>query len=158
MQVMLKLDVEALGVFSLDNNPNAVEGSTLEEGVLIGRFCLLPDEGYTAAYDKSIAAEAAARVVDDFDSDDFDAAALAVAAVTAGALAADLVALDCSGPDMAGRSGDRLLDTFAFAGDDRMVRHLWSAGRHIVQNGRHVARDTVRARFAAVMARLATVL
>ena len=71
---------------------------------------------------------------------------------------ADLVALDCSGPDMAGRSGDRLLDTFAFAGDDRMVRHLWSAGRHIVQNGRHVARDTVRARFAAVMARLATVL
>lgn len=71
---------------------------------------------------------------------------------------ADLVALDCSGPDMAGRSGDRLLDTFAFASDDRMVRHLWSAGRHIVQNGRHVARDTVRARFAAVMARLATVL
>ena len=80
----------------------------------------------------------------------------------AGAIAvgkwADLVALDCSGPDMAGRMGDRLLDTFAFAGDDRMVRHLWSAGRHIVQDGRHIARDAVRTRFAAVMARLATVL
>ncbi len=71
---------------------------------------------------------------------------------------ADLVALDASGPDMAGRSGDRLLDTFAFAGDDRMVRHLWSAGRHIVQDGRHIARDGVRARFATVMARLASVL
>ena len=80
----------------------------------------------------------------------------------AGAIAvgkwADLVALDCSGPDMAGRVGDRLLDTFAFAGDDRMVRHLWSAGRHIVQDGRHIARDQVRTRFAAVMARLAMVL
>lgn len=63
MQVMLKLDVEALGVFSLDNNPNAVEGSTLGEGVLIGRFCWLPDEGYTAAFDQSVAAEAAARVL-----------------------------------------------------------------------------------------------
>lgn len=80
----------------------------------------------------------------------------------AGAIAvgkwADLVALDCSGPDMAGRRGDRLLDTFAFAGDDRMVSDLWSAGRHIVQAGRHVARDDVRARFGAVMARLAEAL
>jgi len=71
---------------------------------------------------------------------------------------ADLVAIECSGPDMAGRSGDRLLDTFSFAGDDRMVQHLWSAGRHIVQNGRHIARDAVRARFGAVMARLGAVL
>ena len=71
---------------------------------------------------------------------------------------ADLVALDTSGPDMAGRQGDRLLDTFAFAGDDRMVQHLWSAGRHVVQDGRHVARDAIRARFARVMARLAEAL
>lgn len=71
---------------------------------------------------------------------------------------ADLVALDASGPDMAGRKGDRLLDTFAFAGDDRMVRHLWSAGRAIVQDGRHIARDAVQARFGRVMARLAEAL
>ena len=71
---------------------------------------------------------------------------------------ADLVALDASGQDMAGRKGDRLLDTFAFASDDRMVRHVWSAGRHIVQDGHHIARDGVRARFATVMARLASVL
>ena len=71
---------------------------------------------------------------------------------------ADLVALDLTAPDMAGRQGDRLLDSFAFAGDDRMVTDLWSAGRHIVQQGRHVARDTVRARFAGVMERLAAAL
>lgn len=71
---------------------------------------------------------------------------------------ADLVALDASGPDMAGRQGDRVLDTFAFAGDDRMVSEVWSAGRHIVTGGRHVARDAVRARFAAVMARLSEAL
>jgi formimidoylglutamate deiminase len=80
----------------------------------------------------------------------------------AGAIAvgrwADLVALDMTGPDMAGRFGDRVLDTFAFAGDDRMVTDLWSAGRHIVQGGRHIARDSVRARFGAVMARLAQAL
>ena len=68
---------------------------------------------------------------------------------------ADLLALDTSGPDLAGRQGDRILDTFAFAGDTSMVRHLWSAGRHIVQDGRHVAREAVNARFANVMARLA---
>ena len=68
---------------------------------------------------------------------------------------ADLVALDASGPDMAGRQGDRLLDTFAFAGDDRLVREVWSAGRHIVTQGRHIARDRVTPRFGRVMARLA---
>ena len=63
MYMTLKLEVEALGVFSLDNNPNAVKGSTLEEGVLIGMFCWVPDEGYTDAYDQWIAAESAALVL-----------------------------------------------------------------------------------------------
>lgn len=80
----------------------------------------------------------------------------------AGAIApgkwADLLALDMGAADLAGRQGDRILDSFAFAGDDRMVRAVWSAGRPIVQDGRHVARDAVRARFGAVMARLAQAL
>jgi hypothetical protein len=63
MYVNIVLEVEALGVFSLDNNPNAVEGSTLTEGVLIGHLCWVPDEGYTDAYDQWIAAEAAALVL-----------------------------------------------------------------------------------------------
>ena len=67
---------------------------------------------------------------------------------------ADLMALDCSGPDMATRAGDMLLDTFIFAGDDRMVADVWSAGRHIVTGGRHIARDSIAARFRATMRRL----
>lgn len=67
---------------------------------------------------------------------------------------ADLVALDCSGPDMAASQGDMLLDTFLFAGDDRMVAELWSAGRHIVTGGRHPGREGIIARYAAAVARL----
>lgn len=63
MYVMIKLEVEALGVFSLDNNPNAVVGSPLEEGVLIGLFCWDHGDGYSQAYDQWIAAEAAALVL-----------------------------------------------------------------------------------------------
>ncbi|MBL9058387.1 MAG: formimidoylglutamate deiminase [Rhodobacteraceae bacterium] len=67
---------------------------------------------------------------------------------------ADLLALDCSGPDMAFAAGDTLLDTFLFAGDDRMVAEVWSAGRHIVTGGRHAGREAIRARCRAAMARL----
>jgi formimidoylglutamate deiminase len=67
---------------------------------------------------------------------------------------ADLLALDCSGPDMAASRGDMLLDTFLFAGDDRMVAEVWSAGRHIVTGGRHAGRTAIIARYRAAMARL----
>ncbi|MFN3292271.1 MAG: formimidoylglutamate deiminase [Gemmobacter sp.] len=73
--------------------------------------------------------------------------------IEAGRLA-DLVALDTTHPDMEGRSGDTALDTFVFARDDRMVRHVWSAGRHIVQDGHHPARDRVQAAYRATMRRL----
>lgn len=63
MYMTLTLEVEALGVFSLDNNPNAIEGSALDNGALIGRFCWSHDEGYSQAYDQWIAAEAAALVL-----------------------------------------------------------------------------------------------
>ena len=71
---------------------------------------------------------------------------------------ADLMALDCAGPDLAPSRGDTILDTFLFAGDDRLVAEVWSAGRHIVSGGRHRARDAVRARYGAVMARLRAAL
>jgi len=67
---------------------------------------------------------------------------------------ADLLALDMSGPDLAGVQGDTILDTFVFAGDDRLVTHLWSAGRPLVTQGRHYGRDSIRARYAATVQRL----
>lgn len=67
---------------------------------------------------------------------------------------ADLMALDCSGPDLAASKGDMLLDSFIFAGDDRLVSEVWSAGRHIVSHGRHAARGAIIARYRATISRL----
>ena len=67
---------------------------------------------------------------------------------------ADLVALDGDDLAFAGLGGDHLLDGWIFAGDDRLVRDVWSAGRHVVREGRHVARDRVEARFRQVIAAL----
>lgn len=76
----------------------------------------------------------------------------------AGAIAvgklADLVALNSAGPDMAGHRGDTTLDAYIFAGDDRMVSDLWSAGRHLVTGGRHRAADAITAAYLATITKL----
>ncbi len=71
-------------------------------------------------------------------------------AIAVGKLA-DLVALDDEAVDLAGRRGDTILDCFIFAGDDRMVRDVWSAGRHMVRDRRHVRHEAITARYAGVM-------
>ncbi|RUS59366.1 formimidoylglutamate deiminase [Pseudorhodobacter sp. E13] len=77
-----------------------------------------------------------------------DAGAIAVGKL------ADLVALDASGPDMAGHRGDTLLDAYVFAGDDRMVKELWSAGRHLVSGGRHRAHDAITSAYLTTVTKL----
>lgn len=67
---------------------------------------------------------------------------------------ADLVALDDTAIDLAGRTGDEILDAFIFAGDDRLVRDVWSAGRHVVHGGKHVKREAISARYRSTMAAL----
>ena len=67
---------------------------------------------------------------------------------------ADILALDTGATDLIGVTGDGLLDTFVFAGDDQMISDVWSAGRHMVQGGAHVARDAITARYRAAMAGL----
>lgn len=67
---------------------------------------------------------------------------------------ADLLALDGNAVDLAGRDGDRLLDAFIFAGDDRMVREVWSAGRHLVREGRHIAHDAITSAYRNTLQRL----
>jgi len=64
---------------------------------------------------------------------------------------ADLITLDDAHIDLTGQSGDTLLDTFIFAGDDRMVRDVWAAGRHLVQGGRHIARDQITSAYTKAM-------
>ncbi|UUX48580.1 formimidoylglutamate deiminase [Nisaea acidiphila] len=73
--------------------------------------------------------------------------------IAAGKLA-DMVALDGEALDLAGRTGDRMLDAFIFTGDDRWVRDVWSAGRHMVREGRHVARDRIRTNYLKTIAEL----
>lgn len=67
---------------------------------------------------------------------------------------ADLMTLDHSHADLTGRSGDMILDTYIFAGDDHMVRDVWSAGRHLVQSGRHIRRDEISANYVQTMTAL----
>ena len=67
---------------------------------------------------------------------------------------ADLMALDGTHVDLDGIQGDTLLDRFIFAGDDRMITDVWSAGRHVVQGGAHVRRDQIIQRYRAAIADL----
>jgi len=67
---------------------------------------------------------------------------------------ADLLALDSTAIDLDGRQGDEILDAYIFAGDDRMVRDVWSAGRHVVSGGNHVKGEAIRAKYRASMASL----
>lgn len=67
---------------------------------------------------------------------------------------ADLIALDAGAVDLAGKTGDTILDAWIFAGDDRMVREVWSAGRHLVTGGRHIAHEPIRRRYVETLHRL----
>ncbi len=60
---------------------------------------------------------------------------------------ADMLTLDMDNPHMWGRSKDTALDAWIFAGDDRLVTDVWSAGRHMVVNGQHVARAGIIAAY-----------
>lgn len=67
---------------------------------------------------------------------------------------ADMLALDTGHLDLEGRQGDALLDAWIFAGDDRMVAEVWSAGRHLVSAGQHREHAAIEAGYRAVMRRL----
>lgn len=62
-------------------------------------------------------------------------------------LFADLVALDGTALAFHGLRDDQLLDAWIFAGDDRLVSDVWSAGRHCVSAGRHHERERIVARY-----------
>ena len=56
---------------------------------------------------------------------------------------ADMLCLDTASEHLWRRERDTILDTWIFAGDDRLVTDVWSAGRHQVTNGRHVNRPKI---------------
>jgi len=56
---------------------------------------------------------------------------------------ADLCALDADHIDLAGKTGDMVLDAFIFAGSEVMITDVWSAGRHLVKNRQHIRRAQI---------------
>jgi len=67
---------------------------------------------------------------------------------------ADLISLDTNHIDLDGRVGDVLLDSYVFAGDDRMINDVWSAGRHLVADGSHKHRTEIEQKYRTVLRRL----
>ena len=65
---------------------------------------------------------------------------------------ADLLALDGDAAAINGVTDDGILDAFIFAGGNRAVSDVWSAGRHVVRSGRHVRRDRIVARYRQTVA------
>ena len=58
-----------------------------------------------------------------------------------------MLTLDASSEHLWGRANDTTLDAWIFAGDDRLVTNVWSAGRHMVKDGEHVERANIAAAY-----------
>jgi formimidoylglutamate deiminase len=55
----------------------------------------------------------------------------------------DLLTLDCDHPRLYGRSGDELIDSWIFSGNENLVRDVYVGGLRLVENGRHADEDMI---------------
>lgn len=83
------------------------------------------------------------------------AAGVALGAIEAGKRA-DFVVLDEESALLAGRDRASLIDTFLFAGNTNLVRHVMVNGDWVVRDFRHRDRDRIGARYRETVERLAT--
>jgi formiminoglutamate deiminase len=67
---------------------------------------------------------------------------------------ADFLVLDDTHPDLIGRTGDALLDTWIFAGSRSFIRRVIAQGHTLVEGGRHRDRERINAKYVRLMARL----
>jgi formimidoylglutamate deiminase len=82
------------------------------------------------------------------------AAGTAVGAIETGARA-DLIVLDELAPLLAGRDAVSLIDTFLFAGNANLVRHVMVNGEWVVRDFRHRDEERIAARYRATVDQLA---
>ncbi|HWV43250.1 MAG TPA: formimidoylglutamate deiminase [Pseudorhodoplanes sp.] len=68
---------------------------------------------------------------------------------------ADIVVLDADHPDLAGASGDMVLDVLVFSAGRGLIRTVIAAGQCVVSDGRHRAREEIAKRYREVVSRLA---
>ncbi|HSM95220.1 MAG TPA: formimidoylglutamate deiminase [Rhizomicrobium sp.] len=66
---------------------------------------------------------------------------------------ADLVSLNAADPTLAGRSGDAILDSWIFAGNNP-VGCVWRSGARVVHGGRHRNRSQIEAKYKEALARI----
>ncbi|MBL4725837.1 MAG: formimidoylglutamate deiminase [Rhizobiaceae bacterium] len=67
---------------------------------------------------------------------------------------ADLLTLDTDSIHTTGLEEDKLLDGWIFAGDDNLVRDVFSAGRHLVVDGQHKNHSSISGKFHATINKL----
>jgi formimidoylglutamate deiminase len=65
------------------------------------------------------------------------------------------VVLDPQHPALAGRTGDDVLDSWIFTGEDTPVRDVYVGGRLVVEEGRHPRQGEIADVYRTVAARLA---
>ena len=67
----------------------------------------------------------------------------------------DLVVLDDEHPRLYGRSGDELLDSWIFSGNENLVRDVYIGGEKRIDAGRHAREDEIARNYRATLDRLA---
>ncbi len=67
---------------------------------------------------------------------------------------ADLVELDSRHPQLDGRKGDSILDSFVFAGGNEMIRSVFVGGKQVISDGHHTEETRFRSDFTRTMKEL----
>jgi cytosine/adenosine deaminase-related metal-dependent hydrolase len=68
---------------------------------------------------------------------------------------ADIVVLNADHPDLAGASGDMVLDVYVFSAGRGLIDRVMAGGVPVVVAGRHRARDQIARKYRETVARLA---
>ncbi|PLS21308.1 formimidoylglutamate deiminase [Neptunicoccus cionae] len=71
---------------------------------------------------------------------------------------ADLMAIDSTDIALCALQTHQLIDGLCFAGRDRVVTDVWSAGRHSVRGGQHIGRERIVANYRTAMKNLMSAL
>lgn len=99
----------------------------------------------------------ARRILDEINAGGALAAGRKTGAIAPG-YQADLTSINSECVELLGQSGDTLLDCFVFAGDDRLIEHVWSGGRHVVKNGQHINKESITASYIKTMQALSKII
>ena len=70
---------------------------------------------------------------------------------------ADFVVLDTNHPLLCERSGDDIVDSWIFSGNENTVRDVYVGGRRVIENGRHRNEETVARDFKKALRELRSV-